>query len=142
MSSRKIIEIRHEAENAVSEMPDGELKVKAFEVILNHLLRTQDRAPNGEGTTLPTATQHDKKQRLKQVGTATSKTNRILLLKSEDYFRELRTIGEVREELTSRGWHYPMTALSGPLQELVQRRELRRQKMLDGKKRVWKYSNP
>lgn len=141
MNPRELTKIRREAESAVAEMVDGELKVKAFEVILNHLLRPQDNSQTAHTSSQHSAIRQDKKQPTKRVS-ASSKTERILSLKNEDYFSELRTIGQVRQELASRGWHYPLTALSGPLQELVQRRELRRQKMPEGKKKLWKYSNP
>ena len=38
MDAKRLIDLRKAAERAVAEMPDGELKVKAFEVILAHLL--------------------------------------------------------------------------------------------------------
>jgi hypothetical protein len=46
MDTKKLVALRKEAEKAIAEMPDGDLKVKAFEVILGHLLGP----PNG---TLP-----------------------------------------------------------------------------------------
>ncbi len=122
-------------------MQEGELKLKAFEIVLTHLLNSQPPDIGREGGLL-TAPREEQRVSRKASRSASSKTGRILALKDEEYFRELRTISEVREELASRAWHYPLSALSGPLQELVQRRELRRQKMQHGKKRVWKYSNP
>ena len=38
MDAKKLIELRKQAEKAVQDMPDSEFKLKAFEVILNHLL--------------------------------------------------------------------------------------------------------
>jgi hypothetical protein len=38
MDAKKLIDHRKQAEKAVAGMADGELKVKAFEVILGHLL--------------------------------------------------------------------------------------------------------
>ena len=38
MDAKKLIELRKQAEKAVEDMQDGEFKLKAFEVILNHLL--------------------------------------------------------------------------------------------------------
>ncbi len=142
MGARKLIDIRRQAEKSVAGMPDGDLKVKAFEVILNHLLHAQAHTRNADKTSSDAGVPPEKKQTSKGLGTPTSRSERIRSLKDEDYFRELRTMGDVRRELASRGWHYPATALSGPLQELVQRRELRRQKMPEGKKIVWKYSDP
>ena len=142
MNAKELISIRREAEKAVSEMPEGELKVKAFEVMLKHLLVTKGGSRNGGSSAQAAILPENAKAAGKRVRVAGSRIERILTLKNEDYFHEQRAIGEVREELAARGWHYPLTAISGPLQGLVQRRELRRQKMAQGKKKVWKYSNP
>jgi hypothetical protein len=68
-------------------------------------------------------------------------TGRILSLRNEGFFTVQRTISDVRNELASHGWHYPLTTLSGRLQSLVQQRFLRREKVKDRRKKVWKYSN-
>jgi hypothetical protein len=68
-------------------------------------------------------------------------SSRILALREDGFFAAQRTISEIRSELATRGWHYPLTTLSGVLQTLVQRRHLRREKVKDGKKKVWRYSN-
>jgi len=138
MGDNKLIELRRQAEGAVFDMAEGDLKVKAFEVVLNHLLSKTGEASKAQ----PVKNDEVSEPKASKRVNVTGKTQRIVALKNEDYFRELRTIGQVREELAARGWHYPLTALSGPLQELVQRRELRRQKLSEGKKKVWKYSNP
>ena len=137
MADHDLMDLRRQAERAVADMPEGDLKVKAFEVLLNHLLNTTDR----EGSIEKSARRVEKGKRSTNARVGNSKTQRILALKNEGFFKAQKTIGEVREELASRGWHYPVTGLSGPLQELVQRRELRRQRMVDGKKKLWKYSN-
>jgi len=139
VKTNELVHVRQQAEKAVADMQEGELKLKAFEIFLSHLLGTQPMDPGVAQSSRPSEDQRVPKKVSRAVS---SKTGRILVLKNEEYFRELRKISEVREELASRGWHYPLSALSGPLQELVQRRELRRQKMQHGKKRVWKYSNP
>jgi len=142
MGPRELIDIRRQAEKAVSDMTEGDLKLKAFEVILDNLLHAQGRTRDGAGITAAIPAQQEQKLQPKRAGAPTSAVDRILVLKTEGYFGELRTIGEVREQLAAHGWHYPLTALSGPLQEMVQRRELRRQKMPEGKRKVWKYCNP
>ena len=50
MDAKKLIELRKQAEKAVEDMQDGEFKLKAFEVILNHLL--------SPGKTEPTSGKH------------------------------------------------------------------------------------
>ncbi len=138
MDARKLVDFRKQAEKAVEDMPDGELKVKAFEVILAHLLGgpAVERGRSTDAETAP-------KTRGRREGIpARSLAGRILVLRDEGFFKTQRAIGEVREELTAHGWHYPLTTLSGRLQAMVQHGELRREKIKQGKKKVWKYSNP
>jgi hypothetical protein len=67
--------------------------------------------------------------------------SRILTIRGDGFFAAQRTISEIRSELATRGWHYPLTTLSGRLQTLVQQRHLRREKIKDGRKKIWRYSN-
>lgn len=136
-----LVEVRKQAEQAVNDMPDGDIKVKAFETILNHLLSGAvpirehgARRRKGESVTV------DKTLAGK---TPKSCTERILFLKNDDFFKAQRSIAEIRTELKKNGWHYPVTSLSGPLQGLVQNRQLRREDVDGGDGRKgWKYSNP
>jgi hypothetical protein len=139
VDAKELIKARKQAEKAVEDMPEGELKVKAFEVILGHLLP-------GEAEPSSTALSVESKKRksgpsVRGKGPMTL-TGRILVLRDEAYFSGQRGIGEVRDELSAHGWHYPLSTLSGSLQALVRARELRRQKTKLGNKIVWKYSNP
>lgn len=138
MDAKKLVELRKQAEKAVAEMPDGDLKVKAFEVILTHLLGGTTVAPG------PSVRTEDESKSTggKETTSTRSTKGRILVLQDEGFFKNQRTIGEVREELRAHGWHYPLTALSGPLMGLVQKRRLRRERATQGKKKIWKYSNP
>jgi hypothetical protein len=131
-------ELRKKAEAAVTEMPDGDLKTKAFEVILQHLLSTSSPPPQGESAEKRALA---KKETVSSRRPGTAKS-RILLLKDEGFFTTPRALGEVREELRAHGWIHPQTALSGPLQGLVQGRRLRRIKEKAGNKAFWKYVNP
>ena len=110
MDAKKLIDLRNQAEKAVAEMADGELKVKAFEVILDHLLGgplATQAPPSREGVPAPPKSRGDAKSAAK------STTGRILVLRDEGFFKSQKTIGEVREELRAHGWHYPLTTLSG-----------------------------
>jgi hypothetical protein len=62
------------------------------------------------------------------------------VLKAEGFFANQRTIGQVKDELANHGWHYAVNNLSGKLQELAKRRDLRRVLGKDGKRTVWMYS--
>ena len=68
-------------------------------------------------------------------------SGRMLALRDDGFFAAQRSISDIRMELAKRGWHYPLTTLSGRLQALVQQRELRREKVKDGRKKAWRYSN-
>lgn len=138
--SKNLVELRKKAEKAVRDMRDGDLKVKAFETILTHLLSQHGEleAPN-----VPGAKKLASAAKAKAAGgRPTSRTDRILSLKADGFFEKQVSIAEIRQELKKNGWHYPMTSVSGPLQALVQRRKLRREQVKEGKRKLWKYSNP
>jgi hypothetical protein len=148
MDTKTLIEARKQAEAAVAEMPEGELRVEAFKLILNRLLAGNETADSGR--------KHKPKRHGSDHSRASNKTTtsenqdvmprsipaRILALKAENFFSDERGIGEIREELQTHGWRYDVTALSGALMGLVQKRELRRSKVTDGKKTTYKYFNP
>ncbi len=137
MDAKKLIELRKEAEKAVADMPDGEFKLKAFEVILNHLLAPAKAQPLSS-----TSAHTESAVRSSKDIEAESTIGRILVLKDEGFFKAPKSIGKIKAELQAHGWHYPVTTLSGELMRLVQRRKLRRQKGKEGSKTVWQYTNP
>jgi hypothetical protein len=140
MEPKRLLDLRRAAEKAVADMPEGELKVKAFEVILNNLLEDRERGRQGREDNAPAGLRPGKDRKKRRAAAPTSTPDRILQLRDENYFGDPRSISDVRNELGTHGWHYPLTTLSGVLQDLVQRRELRRQKVVKGKRRIWKYS--
>jgi hypothetical protein len=138
--TNSLIELRKRAEESVREMPDGDLKVKAFETILAHLLARSSGIEIRQAATGNKVAQQDKPQSGKA---RTSVTERLLSLKGDNFFSAQRSIAEIRQELKKNGWHYPITSLSGPLQVLVQKKKLRRERVSDDKgRRGWGYSNP
>jgi hypothetical protein len=121
----------------VKGMQDVELRSRAFEVIFSHLLEKSsigDSSQAGMKKILPTHKPTSQSSEATLPG-------RIGALKVDDFFVVQRGIGEVREELKKRGWHHPVTSLSGPLQSLVQQKVLRREHVKVGSKKSWKYSN-
>jgi hypothetical protein len=138
MNTKKLLKLRQAAEKAVADMPDGELKVKAFEVILGHMMTTPDET--GPGKARPAG--KDKKATARDTEAANTKSTvgRVLVLRDEGFFHNQKSIAEACDELAGHGWHYPQSSLSGPLQTLVQRRELRRKREKKGNKTVWLYS--
>jgi hypothetical protein len=143
MKDEVLLNARRRAEEAVRDMQEGPLKVAAFQTILNNLLTRPDASarsasvklhkPQAQGPLLERAVTRRERASLPA---------RIRTLKDEDYFKEQRTLPQVREGLGARGWHYAITALSGAMQGLVRKRELRRERVSSGGKRIWKYSNP
>ena len=128
-----LVRARKTAERAVAGMEDSPLKVAAFQTILGKLLAD----PEAEGgTKSPVAGRRSPIEQPKTL------TGRVLAIASEGFFGEQRTLGEVRTALSSRGWHYPVTTLSGAMQGLVRQRQLRRERVFADNKQVWRYSNP
>jgi len=129
-----LISLRKKAEDAVADMADGPLKMKAFEVILGALMTAAQ--PRHESTPLPPA----------QKGThgevASSLSERIALLADGGFFAQPRSLGEIQSALTEHGWYYSQNNLSTPLVRLVRQRQLRRIQLAEGNKKVWKYSLP
>jgi hypothetical protein len=134
MKDSMLIEARKRAERAVEGMAEGSLKIAAFQTVLAKLLADSD--PGEEMQRVPRETV------ARRGGAPNTLGGRVLVIKSEGFFKTQRTLGEVREALGVRGWHYPVTTLSGAMQSLVRRRELRRERTGAGSKQVWKYSNP
>ena len=134
MTDDSLVRARKRAEQAVAGMAEGPLKTAAFQTILAKLLTDAD---SGDGIEHTSAKPTPSGKR--QPGTL---TERILAIRSEGFFKVQRSLSDVREALGSRGWHYPLTTLSGVMQALVRQRELRRERTTSGSKQVWKYSNP
>jgi hypothetical protein len=133
MNTASLMAARKRAEEAVADMPEGALKVKAFEVILGSLLTGS--ADSSE----------QKEVRTKQSGATrptSSLGDRIGSLAEEGFFSEPRGLSEVQAKLAEHGWHYPQQNLSTPLIRLVRKRRLRRLQGAEGGKKVWKYSLP
>ncbi len=134
MKSTDLIAVRKAAEQAVAEMADGPLKVKAFEVILGSLLQHGPSSPQHEE---PKAV-----RRAPATEAPTSFAGRITMLTEEGFFAQPRSLVELQGALAEHGWHYPQENLSTPLVRLVRQRQLRRSQLTEGKKKVWKYSLP
>ena|ERR1035441_9690255 len=56
----------------------------------------------------------------------------IETMKEEDFFKSPKGLGDIRQELANMGHHYPLTTLSGTVQRITKKRQLRRFKQ-DGK---------
>lgn len=133
MKLEGLIEARTLAEAAVGDMADGPLKIAAFETILASLLR--ECAAPLTGPRRSDERSPEIKDR-KESGTA----GRIMSLATEGFFAHPRSLPEIQEALSQRGWHYPQQNLSTPLTRMVRSRALRRIRTTEGRKTLWKYS--
>jgi hypothetical protein len=131
----ELVEAREAAEAAVSGMVDGTLKVAAFQTILEHLLQKENPrvAEPISGSARP--------RKKPSGGSPSGTTGRILSLIDEGLFNQQRSLTEIRQILAERGWHYSLEDLGTPFTRLVRRKQLRRTKITDGGKKIWKYSN-
>lgn len=132
-----------EAEAAVSGVKDPELRRVAFDKILETLLAKPTVPQEGQRnrTTAKTAARKGGGGK-KVTGRAGPKT-RVAELVDEGFFAKQRTIADVKAELANRGYHIPLTSLSGPLQSLTRERRLRREKSTKtgkGAKGIYAYS--
>lgn len=129
-----IVIARKRAESAVADMDSGPMQIAAFQTIFSHLL---EETPNG-GLRSPAFRSTSKKRTLQ--GTRANGTTRHLLsLLSEGVFASSRSLGEIRQALSERGWQYQAEDLGTPLTRLVQRGYLRRTQESNGGKKLWKY---
>ena len=125
-----ISELVAQAERAVSNVKDAELKRVAFERVLNDLLNTGDEEPKPKArsatrTSMKSSERRDPKKR-------SGPQAYVEEMIEDGFFKKPKTISEVKAELENRGHHIPVTSLSGPMQKLCQKKSLRRQKS-DGK---------
>jgi|SRR5208282_2612254 len=138
MNSSNLIAARRKAEEAVADMSDGPLKIKAFEVILNSLIT--GRAEGSETAERDSASGHPADGGRPRP--PASLADRVRALADEGFFGEPRSLADIQGKLAEHGWHYAQTNLSTPLIRLVRQRQLRRLQQAEGNKRVWKYSLP
>lgn len=128
-----------QAEKAVAAVKDPELKRIAFQKVLESLL-------SGDAAEAPEPSARRRSKKVKEPPTKRSRkragtASYISELIEENFFKQPKTIAQVKAELENRGHHIPMTSLSGPLQKKCQQRELRRQKVkAAGKKETFAYS--
>jgi hypothetical protein len=127
-----------EAETAVAAVKDPELRRAAFEKILERLLGPSTIEKSGSKKTLPAAPVETRSKSKSRRGP----TAHVEELINEGFFKEQRTLAQLKAELANRGHHVPQTSLSGPLQKLCQNKRLRRERLkADGEKATYGYSN-
>ena len=142
MNVEHLKKARKVAEQVVADMPPGDMKLKAFEVTLAKLLDGSSLLAGEVVVAVPEGRRTPPTQmRRTTAAVPSSLPERLEMVRQEEFFRDLRGLSEVKAELGTRGWHYPVTTLSGAMQSMVQQRKLRRVKGKVGGRTVWKYSN-
>jgi predicted transcriptional regulator YheO len=63
----------------------------------------------------------------------------IMELKEEGFFTQRRSISEIAEKIKAKGRNVKLTSLPAYLLKLVQNNQLKRERLNEGKKRVWVY---
>ena len=129
-----------QAEAAVASVKDSELKGIAFGKILDALLGQQDQKSKAPIAVKP-HTRQNKPAVAKPVRKKGGPKGYVEELIDDDFFKTPKTLAAVRAELGNGGHHIAVTSLSRPMMFLCRERRLRRQKVNDGKKQVFTYSN-
>jgi hypothetical protein len=129
LNADELIELRKAAEAAVDGMPD-DLKVIAFTEILKSVLTVWigERQSGVERAKIPTDA---------KTGRA-----RLINIRANGFFSKAQSLSEIQQELKRNGWNYPMTTLSGIVQQACAYGELRRAHAMRGIRKVWVYSKP
>jgi hypothetical protein len=117
-----------EAEQSVQGVKDPELRRIAFQKVLEELLGAR---PSSIKKAYVQGTRTDRKT---SAGGPRAYLREMI---NDGFFKKPKAISDVKAELENRGHHIPITSLSGPLQTLCKKKELRRQRT-DGR---WVYSN-
>jgi hypothetical protein len=133
-NTKQFAEYAKQAEASVANIADADLKKIAFGKILETLLAG---GSGGQGS-VPAARAVTTKAEAKNRSGPRAYIEELL---SEGFFAQQRTMSEVRVALGNRGFHIPLTSLSGPLQSLCKKKILRREKTKVGeKKQTFAYS--
>jgi hypothetical protein len=139
MKHEVIVAARKAAELAVEDMASGPLKTAAFQTILTQLLQREIATAHPDLAVPTLAKTFTRKKKIGQRVNGT--TSRLISLIEEGIFQEQRSLAEIRQLLSERGWHYQLEDLGTPVTRLVRRKVLRRTQVSEGGKRFWKYSN-
>jgi hypothetical protein len=132
-NTKLFAEYAKQAEASVVNIADADLKKIAFGKILETLLAGSSNNQHGAPARVAVAETVAKNR--------TGPQAYIEELVAEGFFAKQRSMSEVRAELGNRGFHIPLTSLSGPLQILCKKKILRREKTKVGeKKQTFAYS--
>lgn len=140
--SKPYADLVSQAERAVAAVNDPELRRVAFERVLDDLLSGEGTA-SPEAVGAPRSSARDRPRVVAKPQKTRGPKGYVRELIDDGFFKKPKTIAEVKAELANRGHHIALTSLSGPLQQLCQKRALRRHKAKasdKGKKAAYNYS--
>jgi hypothetical protein len=126
------------AEAAVRQMPEGAMKIAAFQTVLQELLQRQ--RSNASSAPPPAALETAPRKR-PALAPSTGTTGRLIGLIEEGFFSQQRSLPEIRQVLSERGWHYKPEDIGTPVTRLVRQKRLRRVRVAEGGKKLWRYSS-
>jgi membrane protein involved in colicin uptake len=131
-------ELVAEAEQALQAVKDAELRRIAFQKVLEELLGGGSSGGERQVRGNRRAKRVNSKSQSQRKQASAGPINYIREMIDEGFFKKTpRTITETKVELQNHGHNLPVTSLSGPLQRLCQKKELRRHRQ-DGQ---YVYSN-
>ena len=123
-----------QAEEAVSSMKDLDLRKIAFDRILTTLLG--EEICNDKNAHQVVSSNKTPKTIDKSVKSQRGPKAYIEEIIADGFFAQPQPISNVKTELANRGYHVPVTSLSGPLIKLTKERKLRRNKINAGQEGV------
>ena len=128
------------AEKAVQGVKDPELKRVAFQRVLDDMLAGEHPRPLSKLQS-PASKRASPKSGHAKTLVKRGPRGYVEELIADRFFKNPKTLAQVKVELGNRGHHIPATSLSGPLQTMCQRKALRRQRTKDdNKKQSFVYS--
>ncbi len=139
---RDLTAIREAAEKVVEGMPDGPMKVKAFEMAF---LRLQDAGTEGASKKRRSRSKagggrKEKEPTPKRRRSSSGPQGHLRELIEEGFFDDWRSIPEIQEQLRTRGHNYEQEDLSKPLIRLTRAKALRRERrQREGQRNMWAY---
>lgn len=138
----EIKEIVAAAQSAVAEVKDTDLRLAAFNRVLEHLLTGEPvKARKPSPKRRRSASIKDPAKKTKRA--VTGPKGRIEELIGDGFFNEPKSSADILKALGERGHHMKLSDITYPLQALTREKQLRRDKSEPpgGGKEVWHYSN-
>jgi hypothetical protein len=127
-----------EVESAVSAVTDPHLRGVMAGVIMQRILEEADTDEKVDSARASRPSSSYLRDQSRKRGTQ----ERILDLRSEEFFRDPRQLEQVLEELRVRGYHHNKSDVRMSLLRLARKKSLRRIPLGEGRQRMYLYVNP